>query len=203
METYDNTNRSYYIKEVENNGGAHFSTKKEMMEKWTQKYKDSIDCSNPKGFSQRAHCQGKNKKETKEAMASGGAGGYETKFAFDTNTDFVKRSFAETPKKKGEFKEGMGSGSAGSYETTAAFAKSLSKKDWRGKSKTQIPGGQFVQVKKKCKKFPYCNQGDINALNLSNESVLDKVISDLSQKYNISENTIKNMIIREYINHTR
>jgi hypothetical protein len=30
-------------------------------EKWSQKYKDSINCSNPKGFSQRAHCQGKKK----------------------------------------------------------------------------------------------------------------------------------------------
>ncbi len=30
--------------------------------------------------------------------------------------------------------------------TTAAWAKSTSKKDWRGKSKTQIPGGKFVQV---------------------------------------------------------
>jgi hypothetical protein len=24
---------------------------------WSDKYKKSIDCSNPKGFSQRAHCQ--------------------------------------------------------------------------------------------------------------------------------------------------
>lgn len=30
-------------------------------EKWSQKYKKSIDCNNPKGFSQRAHCAGKNK----------------------------------------------------------------------------------------------------------------------------------------------
>ena len=30
-------------------------------EKWTQKYKNSINCSNPKGFSQKAHCAGKNK----------------------------------------------------------------------------------------------------------------------------------------------
>ncbi len=29
---------------------------------WTDKYKKSIDCDNPKGFSQRAHCQGKKKK---------------------------------------------------------------------------------------------------------------------------------------------
>jgi hypothetical protein len=30
-------------------------------EDWSQDYKDSIDCDNPKGFSQRAHCQGKEK----------------------------------------------------------------------------------------------------------------------------------------------
>lgn len=31
-------------------------------EKWTQKYKRSIDCNNPKGFSQKAHCQGRKKR---------------------------------------------------------------------------------------------------------------------------------------------
>jgi len=30
-------------------------------EKWSQKYKDSINCSNPKGFSQKAHCASKKK----------------------------------------------------------------------------------------------------------------------------------------------
>ena len=33
----------------------------EVEEKWSEKYKKSIDCSNPKGFSQKAHCQGKKK----------------------------------------------------------------------------------------------------------------------------------------------
>lgn len=32
-------------------------------EKWSEKYKRSIDCSNPQGFSQRAHCQGREKNE--------------------------------------------------------------------------------------------------------------------------------------------
>ena len=31
-------------------------------EKWSDKYKSSINCKNPKGFSQRAHCQGRKKK---------------------------------------------------------------------------------------------------------------------------------------------
>jgi hypothetical protein len=35
---------------------------KELDEKWSQKYKSSINCANPKGFSQRAHCAGKKKK---------------------------------------------------------------------------------------------------------------------------------------------
>jgi hypothetical protein len=31
------------------------------MEGWSQKYKSSINCSHPKGFSQKAHCAGKKK----------------------------------------------------------------------------------------------------------------------------------------------
>ena len=34
----------------------------ELDEKWSKDYKKSIDCSHPKGFSQRAHCQGRKKK---------------------------------------------------------------------------------------------------------------------------------------------
>ncbi len=33
-------------------------------EDWSEKYKNSIDCNNPKGFSQKAHCAGKKKNET-------------------------------------------------------------------------------------------------------------------------------------------
>ncbi len=35
-------------------------------EAWSDKYKRSINCSNPKGFSQKAHCQGRNKNEEVE-----------------------------------------------------------------------------------------------------------------------------------------
>ena len=51
-------------------------------EAWSQKYKKSINCNNPKGFSQRAHCQGRKKanenftdgeikesKETRQALS--------------------------------------------------------------------------------------------------------------------------------------
>lgn len=35
----------------------------EITEKWSQKYKRSINCAHPKGFSQRAHCAGRKKNE--------------------------------------------------------------------------------------------------------------------------------------------
>lgn len=31
-------------------------------EAWSEKYKRSINCARPRGFSQRAHCQGRKKK---------------------------------------------------------------------------------------------------------------------------------------------
>ena len=36
--------------------------------KWSDKYKKSIDCSNPKGFSQKAHCAGKKKRKQENVM---------------------------------------------------------------------------------------------------------------------------------------
>jgi hypothetical protein len=46
------------------------SEETKLEEKWSEKYKRSIDCKNPKGFSQKAHCQGK-KKNLKETHNEG------------------------------------------------------------------------------------------------------------------------------------
>jgi hypothetical protein len=102
--------------------------------------------------------------------------------------------------KKVEATEATDSGSSGSYETTSAWAKSTNKKDWGGKKKTQIPGGEFVQVKKKCQKFPYCNQGDIKALKIFENEKVKMAIQNISKKHNISENVIKTIIAYEYEN---
>jgi len=98
---------------------------------------------------------------------------------------------------KVETKEATGSGSSGSYETPAAWAKSGSKKNWRGARKTQIPGGKFVEVRKKCQKFPYCNQGDIKSLKIFENERIDEVIKNISKKHKISENVIKNILSYE------
>lgn len=47
-------------------------------ETWSEKYKKSIDCNNPKGFSQRAHCQGRKKdvsEDLRRWFGTGGEGG--------------------------------------------------------------------------------------------------------------------------------
>jgi hypothetical protein len=35
-----------------------------IVEKWSKKYKKSINCNNPKGFSQKAHCEARKKRKS-------------------------------------------------------------------------------------------------------------------------------------------
>lgn len=234
--------------------------KGEMTEKWSEKYKRSIDCNNPKGFSQKAHCKGKKKKESNEATGSGSSGGYSAPLFSESLTEAertilaklrdiakkhaqannkgetskdkiekiyqeLKKQFAmgvkvekehksDDPKlialdhlsedpeyytklKKVEANEATSSSSSGSYESPSFLAKSTSPKNWRGRAKTQIPGGKFVEVKKKCKTFPYCNQGDINALKLTESEVFDRITEKFSTKYNLPKEILKKIITEE------
>jgi hypothetical protein len=232
----------------------------EMDEKWSQEYKKTIDCNNPKGFSQKAHCQSKSKKketkegkdepfgfddvvpslrrqlnkgtmfdtksdnndsyrktmfdnkfkvkspkkkENKEATGSGSSGAYVGP-VFGGNDEFWERSRSETPKlkesdvEKVEATEATGSGSVGGYESPAMWAKSTKKKDWGPSRKTQIPGGGFVKIKKKCTKFPYCNQGDINNIKISKNESVKEAIKNVASKMGVSESVIKTILEYEY-----
>ena len=100
--------------------------------------------------------------------------------------------------KKIEATEATSSASAGQYSTPAFVAKNS--KNWRGNKKTQIPGGKFVKIKDKCKKFPYCNQGDIKALKLFENDTVKKAISNICEKFDVSENVVKSIIVHEYEN---
>jgi hypothetical protein len=258
----------------------------EVTEKWSEKYKKSIDCSNPKGFSQKAHCDGRKKRvtkeeqekfkggvadnktlediakkhdkkgyyhiddmvsslkkqlvkgikvemehtkdkskareiamdhlwenpnyydklkkvESKEATGSGSSGAYSGP-VFGGDDAFWERSRRETPKlkesdvEKVEAKEATTSGSVGGYESPSMWAKSTKKKDWGPSRKTQIPGGGFVKIKKKCTKFPYCNQGDINNVKISKNESVKEAIKNVASKMGISENVIKTILEHEY-----
>lgn len=45
------------------NGSGNGGNGGGVSEGWSEKYKKSIDCNNPKGFSQKAHCAGRKKRK--------------------------------------------------------------------------------------------------------------------------------------------
>jgi hypothetical protein len=144
--------------------------------------------------------------ENNEATGSGSSGAYVGPL-FGEKSDFIKKSQKEIPKlqenvdvdvDKIEATEATTSGSVGGYESPSMWAKSTKKKDWGPSRKTQIPGGSFVKVKKKCTKFPYCNQGDINALKISKNESVREAIEKISKKYGIDKNLVISLIEEEY-----
>jgi hypothetical protein len=153
-------------KKIQAKGGP-VEEEKELDEKWSEKYKKSINCNNPKGFSQKAHCQGR-KKHMKEE---------------------------DTEIEKGEFKEATGASSAGQYSGPMFLAKDS--KNWRGGKKPIYKGGKFVRVKKKCKNFPYCNQGDIKALKIWEDDDLTEAIKNVAKTKNIHENIVRAILLHE------
>lgn len=219
------------------------TTKKEMGEKWSKKYKESIDCDNPKGFSQKSYCKSKLKESE---IIPGGLSSGKTlkdlaKMHSHSDGDEVKSevtkmySHLKDQLKKGtkiemehtnqvnkareiamdhlyedpnyytklekiEASEATSSSSTGQYSTPAFVAKNS--KNWRGNKKPLYPGGKFVKIKDKCKKFPYCNQGDIKALKLFENDTIKKSIKNISKKYGVNENVIKSIIVHEYENKT-
>ena len=125
----------------------------------------------------------KEEAETQEATSSGAAGQYSAPL------------FSGEEPEKVEATEATSTSSSGAYVTNAWVAPN--KKNWRGASKPQIPGGKFVQIKKKCQTFPYCNQGDIKSLKIYENEIVKETITKLSKKMGISENTIKAIIQHE------
>jgi len=63
-------NQKYYDKLKEIETMVTELLKKRIKEDWTNKYKKSIDCNNPKGFSQKAHCAGRNARQRGEDTKS-------------------------------------------------------------------------------------------------------------------------------------
>jgi len=57
------------------------------------------------------------------------------------------------------------------------------------------PGSTYVKVKDKCKKFPYCNQGDIKALEFFENNLVAEAVNNISKKYSLHENYIKGVIL--------
>jgi hypothetical protein len=190
------------------------SNREEMNEKWTKKYKDSIDCNNPKGFSQKAHCQGKKKKiEAKEMTGGDSSGAYSAPaFGQVIKKKHITKIHNMTEQEQ-EIDEVTDGSSSGSYDVPL-FGGTKGRKNplsiggpdtiYKGRAvkdknfpKWGGPGGKFVKIADKCKKFPYCNQGDKNVLELLESQDLDKAIQENAIKYNLPLKEVERLVINQ------
>jgi hypothetical protein len=145
------------------------------------------------------------KEENTEATGAGSAGGYSMPLFSTTKGDITKGvktvreslDVEDSELKKTETKEATTSASSGQYSQPAIWAKSLKKKDFAGYKKPLYKGGKFVQVKEKCKKFPYCNQGDIGALNIFENESVKSAVDSVSKNYGLDKNYIFELLYQE------
>ena len=120
---------------------------------WSEKYKKSIDCDNPKGFSQRAHCQGRKKKITEEKKD------HEYSMArseLKTVTNAAKRLQKKMGKKgEGNLQAWVQSkitkaadyiDTAADYVTNEETVKEEGLRDWFGKSKSKDGKSGWVNI---------------------------------------------------------
>ena len=70
-----------------------------LYEEWSAKYKKSINCSNPKGFSQRAHCAGRKKKKKSESINEEDSLGSQINFPGFDKKEKKKPKYKPIPKK--------------------------------------------------------------------------------------------------------
>jgi|688.fasta_scaffold235529_2 hypothetical protein len=59
------------------------------------------------------------------------------------------------------------------------------------------PGGKFVKIKDKCKKYPYCTQGDMSALELLESEEIKIAIKETAKKYGLSHKEVNNLVLNQ------
>jgi hypothetical protein len=157
------------------------------------------------------------KVEAKETDASS-SGSYSGP-AFSSDTDVIKRPISKIPNfqpNEQELGEVTDASSSGAFDVPA-FGKSTKggRRDplkidgpdsiYKGRAVTDKnfpkwggPDSVFVKVKEKCKKFPYCNQGNTGAIEIVREDKeIQEAITQISKKYGISHQQVENIVLNE------
>jgi hypothetical protein len=158
------------------------------------------------------------KMETKESMGADASGSFEGP-AFGTT--ILKRDLYKPKNTKKynvneeeEFKEATDASSSGAYDVPLfgktpkgrrnplkidgekSIKQSRAVKDknfpkWGG------PDSVFIKVKDKCKKFPYCNQGDINAIEMLEMEELTQAITEIANEMKVPFKEIEKIVLNE------
>ena len=59
------------------------------------------------------------------------------------------------------------------------------------------PDAVFIKVKDKCMKFPYCNQGDINAIEMLEMEELTQAITEIAKEMKVPFKEIEKIVLNE------
>ena len=155
------------------------------------------------------------KEETKEATGAASAGSYVGPLFGPMRKD---KEYKKTTKPKGgpvneeETTEATTSSSVGAYDVAFGAPKKDPLKLSNPKTvyrelravkdknfpKYGGPGGKYVRIKDKCKTFPYCNQGDINALEFFESDMVKEAIENISLRQSLPINVIKSIVLHEF-----
>jgi hypothetical protein len=159
----------------------------------------------------------KKKEEVKETGADS-SGSFEGS-AFGGDGDVIKRKISKIPNfepNEQELGEVTDSSSSGAFDVPA-FGKTTKggRRDplkidgpdsiYKGRAvkdknfpKWGGPDSVFVKVKEKCKKFPYCNQGNTGAIEYVNEDKeIQQIINEISKTYGLPRKQVENIVLNE------
>lgn len=133
------------------------------------------------------------KKETKEQTTSGGAG------AFDVPLfgEFTKKELSEMIASDNIIYDapfGSGKKNPLKIDGVKSIKKSRAVKD-KNFPKLGGEGSVYVKINDKCKKFPYCNQGDPKNLEMFEN--IDEVVRTISQERGIPIKIINEIILNK------
>lgn len=155
--------------------------------------------------------------EAKEQTMASSSGSYEgNAFGPMIKREINKINNAKLTEQETEFTEATDASSSGSYDvpafgkTTKGGRKNPLKIDgpgseYKGRAvkdknfpKWGGPDSVFVKVKDKCKKFPYCNQGNSGALEfIKEDQEIKNAITETSKKFGIPYKEMEKIVLNE------
>jgi hypothetical protein len=175
---------------------------------------------------------GEEQQEENEATGAASAGGYSAPaFSMWSEDDVARSEYKKSEEycdscdrvkskcvcktgKKIEATEATTAGAGvGAYDAPGFQDVNMKGNTTKGKgtswTKSQIPGGSFVEIDSKCKTFPYCNQGNTGAVKYRKPSgkrknkkltPMNEAILNVSLKTGLSVDEIKNIILTKINN---
>jgi len=159
------------------------------------------------------------KKEAKESTMAGSSGSFSAPMGFVSKKEIYKihnkkkYNDEETEEtQEGEFTEAMTASASGAYDAPfgdgsggnplKVGGEKTIKKRMKTMRKNKFPmyggpEGVYVAIKNKCKTYPYCNQGDVNALEFYESDELNESVKEISKKYGLPFSEVEKIVIKE------